>query len=250
MPEWIANLTNLTKLSLGKNPFTSLPEWFTNLTNLTELYLFDNQLSSLPDWLANFTNLTTLDLRDNLLTIPKEILEDYQNAPRILKYLTDLKKGQRRPLNEAKMVLVGEAKNGKTSLAKRLRGEAFDPSEAKTDGIDIRSWELTVGKRNIKLNVWDLGGQEIYHATHQFFLTERTLYVLVLNSRQSETQNRLDYWLKTIRTLGNDAPILVVQNQHETVKSFFWCKSRSLSPAALPPAKLGSFAFKSVSTAG
>ena len=34
------------------------------------------------------------------------------------------------------------------------------------------------------------------------------------------------------------------------VKSFFWCKSRSLSPAALPPAKLGSFAFKSVSTAG
>ena len=94
-------------------------------------------------------------------------------------------------------------------------GKPFDPKEVKTDGIEILHWDVHHNERTIKLNIWDLGGQEIYHATHQFFLTERTLYILVLNSRQSEAQNRLDYWLKTIRGLGKDAPIFVVQNQFE-----------------------------------
>jgi len=51
------------------------------------------------------------------------------------------------------------------------------------------------------------------HATHQFFLTKRALYVLVLDSRLSEAENRLDYWLTLIRSFGGDSPILVVGNK-------------------------------------
>ncbi|WP_347242416.1 hypothetical protein [Nostoc sp. FACHB-888] len=29
--------------------------------------------------------------------------------------------------------------------------------------------------REFRVNIWDFGGQEIYHATHQFFLTRRSL---------------------------------------------------------------------------
>ncbi|MBN2005702.1 MAG: hypothetical protein JXA21_20260 [Anaerolineae bacterium] len=65
----------------------------------------------------------------------------------------------------------------------------------------------------LRINVWDFGGQEIMHATHQFFLTKRTLYVLVLDSRYSEAENRLDYWLTLIRSFGDDSPILVVGNK-------------------------------------
>ncbi|MGC9393469.1 MAG: COR domain-containing protein [Anaerolineae bacterium] len=67
--------------------------------------------------------------------------------------------------------------------------------------------------RQIRVNVWDFGGQEIMHATHQFFLTKRTLYVLVFDSRYSEAENRLDYWLTLIRSFGGDSPILVVGNK-------------------------------------
>ena len=34
--------------------------------------------------------------------------------------------------------------------------------------------------------MWDFGGQEIYHATHQFFLTRRSLYVLVDDTRKDD----------------------------------------------------------------
>jgi internalin A len=39
----------------------------------------------------------------------------------------------------SKILIVGEATVGKTSLAKRLLGEAFDPDERQTHGVRVRS---------------------------------------------------------------------------------------------------------------
>jgi adenosylcobinamide-GDP ribazoletransferase len=36
------------------------------------------------------------------------------------------------------------------------------------------------------------------HDTHQFFLTKRSLYLLVLDARLDEGENRVDYWLRII----------------------------------------------------
>src|SRR5215472_4929508 len=54
------------------------------------------------------------------------------------------------------------------------------------------------------------GGQQIYHATHQFFLTKRSLYMVVWNARLGVQQGRLDYWLETIKAHAPDAPVLLV----------------------------------------
>ncbi|MBL0348656.1 MAG: hypothetical protein IPP54_26040 [Anaerolineales bacterium] len=65
----------------------------------------------------------------------------------------------------------------------------------------------------IKLNIWDFGGQEIMHATHQFFLTKRSLYLLVLDSRLTQEENRVEYWLKIIQSFGGESPVLIVGNK-------------------------------------
>ena len=65
----------------------------------------------------------------------------------------------------------------------------------------------------IRINLWDFGGQEIYHATHQFFLTHRSLYVLVVDARQDDEANRLAYWLQLIASFGGDSPVLLVVNK-------------------------------------
>ena len=46
---------------------------------------------------------------------------------------------------------------------------------------------------------WDFGGQDIYHATHQFFLTDRSLFLLLWNARQGWEQAKLHYWLDIIK---------------------------------------------------
>ncbi len=64
-----------------------------------------------------------------------------------------------------------------------------------------------------RLNIWDFGGQEIMHATHQFFLTERSLYLLVLNGREGGEDVDAEYWLKHIESFGGESPVIVVQNK-------------------------------------
>jgi GTPase SAR1 family protein len=51
------------------------------------------------------------------------------------------------------------------------------------------------------------------HATHQFFLTKRSLYLLVLDSRKGEQESNLHYWLKIVQSYGGDSPVLIVMNK-------------------------------------
>jgi small GTP-binding protein len=119
------------------------------------------------------------------------------------------------PLNEAKVVFVGQVAVGKTSLIAKLTEETFKERENVTEGINIQSWLLNINDQSIKLDLWDFGGQEIYYATHQLFLTRRTLYILVLNSRVSEEENRAEYWLKMIEAFGGNSPVLIVGNKSD-----------------------------------
>jgi internalin A len=51
------------------------------------------------------------------------------------------------------------------------------------------------------------------HATHQFFLTKRSLYLLVVDARLGQEENRIEYWLKIIQSFGGDSPVLIVGNK-------------------------------------
>jgi internalin A len=122
-------------------------------------------------------------------------------------------RAEKRPLNEGKLILVGRGEVGKTSLVKRLVDDKFDEAESKTQGIKITNWFLSRGADTFRLNVWDFGGQEIMHATHQFFMTERSLYLLVLNGREGGEDIDAEYWLKHIESFGGQSPVIVIQNK-------------------------------------
>jgi len=224
-PPEIGQLTQLQSLQLGANRLTELTPEIGQLTQLQKLSLYKNRIVGLPPEIAKLSRLETLDLRNNPgFPLPPEILANYRDAQNIISVYLDYLAEQKRPLNEIKLVLVGEGSVGKTSLVNRLLYNMFDPNSSKTEGIAIHRWEITNGGNGertsekkddsaIRVNLWDFGGQEIMHATHQFFLTKRTLYVLVLDSRLSEAENRLDYWLTLIRSFGGDSPIFIVGNK-------------------------------------
>ena len=220
LPEEIENLTSIEHINLGDNSLTSLPPQIGKLKALRSLRLMNNRITQLPDEIQELDNLTELDLRENALPIPPEIL-DMRHRPRqiIAFYMQHAKySGIKKPLNEAKMLIVGQGSVGKTSIARRILGGDFNPDETKTAGIQIKELQMEIDNSNIKLNIWDFGGQEIMHATHQFFLTKRSLYVLVLDSRLDEQENRVEYWLKLIKSFGGDSPVIIVCNksdQHE-----------------------------------
>ena len=117
-------------------------------------------------------------------------------------------------LNEVKLILVGRGRVGKTCLIKRLIHNSFNELEPETPGIEIQPWDIILDEdETVHLHVWDFGGQEILHATHQFFLTERTIYLLVLSGREGNATEDAEYWLQLIRSFGGDSRVIIVLNK-------------------------------------
>ncbi len=232
VPIEIGRLTKLQSLSLRNTQLSQLPAEIGQLTNLQTLYLYDTQLSRVPAEIGQLTNLRELDLRNTrlsqlpteigqltnlqtlivsnvstLLTPPPEIVA--RGTADILAFLRGL---QEKSIirYESKLLIVGEGGTGKSSLLRALRNETFDPQLSSTHGIEVDRLELSHLHHTIILNTWDFGGQQIYNATHQFFLTKRSLYVVVWNARLGAEQGRLHYWLNTIQALAPDSPVLLV----------------------------------------
>ena len=137
--------------------------------------------------------------------IEPEIYIFNQRHNEILNYYKELEK-KRANLKEVKVLFLGDGSAGKTTLMKRLLGDIVSAKESETDGIVIEKELLD----DIQVNYWDFGGQEIQHNTHQFFLTENSIYVLVLDNRREEQP---EYWLEYIKSLGAESPVIVVSNK-------------------------------------
>jgi GTPase SAR1 family protein len=152
-----------------------------------------------------------------LTSPPIEIVAQGNKA--ILHYFHELEASGIDHLYEAKMLILGEGGAGKTSLLRRLYHPALPLPEEQdtTKGIDIHRHDFTLANgRAFRLNVWDFGGQEIYHATHQFFLTRRSLYVLLDDTRRSDktvSDPGFKNWLDLIELFGGESPVLIFQNE-------------------------------------
>jgi len=177
-----------------------LPESISKLTSLENLFLHENDGLGLP---AEVLGASRWEFASETpLAEPAEILEYYFRV-----------RGGQRALNEAKLILVGRGTVGKTSIVNRLVDNIFK-AERKTEGIKITELKLRLnGKEDVRLNIWDFGGQEIMHATHQFFFTQRSLYLLVLNGREGGEDAEAEYWLKLIESFSGDSPVIVVLNK-------------------------------------
>lgn len=228
LPEWIGEFQGLRLLWMMGNPLTAVPESLSKLLQLEQLTLAGSRMRHLPEALGALRNLKLLDLEglgletlpNSLLQLgelkvldvrqnpalglpdeltgkvggPKEILDFYfrlhepldlftfKNSPAVIP------RWKRVRLREFKMILIGCGEVGKSSLVEVLQGRPFVHGRDPTPGISITQWPLALPDGKAAATVWDFGGQEMMHGTHQFFLTHRTLDLVVVDGRH-EHQN-------------------------------------------------------------
>jgi internalin A len=223
------HLTSLVSLDLESNkritmvaPLAHLALWRLNIgeTGVADLSpLKSLVLSGLPvEWSRWSWKSPGVYVEGCPLTHPSD--EVVQRGPEaVLNFFREIEAQGVDRLFEAKLLIVGEGGAGKTSLLRRMFLPEMDlPSEEETTrGIEIHRHVFPMSDgRSFRLNTWDFGGQQIYHATHQFFLTKRSLYVLVDDTRsdhRSIHDEGFKFWLEVIETLSEGSPLLIFQNE-------------------------------------
>lgn len=220
VPDEISNLKKLTRLNLAYNNIISVSENVSSLSKLNFLDLSNNMLTEVSEKIANMNSLKNLILDNNPFDLlPPEIVA--RGIDSIRNFYKELQ--EKDYLYEVKLILVGEGRVGKTCLADALMDSNYILSDAEsTEGINIQPWIIPkeeISKinskihRDFQINIWDFGGQEIYHSTHQFFLTKRSIYMLVTESRKEDSHDDFFYWLNIIKLLGDTSPVIMVLNK-------------------------------------
>lgn len=215
LPKSFSELKNLRHLLLaasdfGGNPLKELPNWIGNLTQLTRLWAEDCQLSDIPFTITQLEHLEELKLDDNPLN--PELATAYKQGLDAVKAYLRAKAGAQIILNEAKLILVGEGEVGKSCLLGALRGDSWEEGRPTTHGIEIKSVKVTDpdSKKEITLNGWDFGGQRVYRPLHQLFFSAPAVYLVVWKPREGPQQGFVKEWIQLVKRRAPSAKIIVV----------------------------------------
>lgn len=156
-----------------------------------------------------------------------------------------------KPYARMKLMVVGSQGIGKTSILELLRelypnqnkkisndhwtkrmGTTAGTSNSKkknynisTVGVDIGDLVCEEKKKNggslhgpVVFRTWDFGGQKEYYATHQYFLSKRSLYLVVW--RIDEGKNGLIevlQWLGNIQARAPNSPVIIVGTHRDKI---------------------------------
>jgi GTPase SAR1 family protein len=244
---------DITDISFIKDlPKLKLVDVYSNkisdLSGLTS-YLKNNpsqlelRITKYPDYEPENV-LMGIDLTDNPIS---PVIKAMKGNRGMLDWLVAQNEGM--VLNsESRCVLLGNGGAGKTSLSHELRFDIFSNQTISTHGILIEDWSIPkliyyphLGDKiqtsiqqfrknnshqssnyqspeNIKLIMWDFGGQEYYHATHRLFLGDNVLYLLVWEestNHQNEEKGEYpdSYWLQIINRYSSSNIVFTIQNK-------------------------------------
>ena len=201
---------SIRSLNLAKNQFRKVPLCICSFITLHSLTLSENSdILTLPAEMGRLCYLSHLNLSGlkNLKDPPKHLQKDCCDCIRYLN--SKLRSG--RGFYRMKLMLVGYANRGKTTLVARLQGKEY--GDESTVGVDVSEWwyRPSVGMRSFHFSIWDFAGQEEYYATHQCFLSQRSLYLLLFNLLHGDKGvEELRPWLNNIALRAPRSCVIII----------------------------------------
>ncbi|XP_053678911.1 leucine-rich repeat serine/threonine-protein kinase 1 [Anopheles nili] len=241
---------NLSMLDISNNCLKEIPPSIHELTNLSVLNLSGNMdITEMPPHMGLLSRLWNLNTRGCSLQDPlRSMIESKKyKTMDIVGYLKSVYEDAR-PYARMKLMVVGVQGIGKTSLLEQLRSEGSSRGKKPVDhwakrmghrninqktsrginmstvGVDIGDWVCEKKIRGqshhgpVVFRTWDFGGQREYYATHQYFLSKRSLYLVlwrIIDGRRGLAE--VLQWLGNIQARAPNSPVIIVGTHYDAV---------------------------------
>lgn len=126
-----------------------------------------------------------------------------------------------------KIVLLGEAGVGKTSIIKRFYEDDFCENEETTYSSTFIEKELNINNQKAIIELWDTAGQEEFRSLTKIFIKNSKIIILVYDVTSLETFDSLNYWYEYLSkeaeqnlilgVAGNKTDLIFEKNHMEEV---------------------------------
>jgi small GTP-binding protein len=113
-----------------------------------------------------------------------------------------------------KIVVVGMACVGKSSLVQRLVQGTFNEDTTATCGADFYTYSCPVDNDSVRLQIWDTAGQERFRSISKSYFRNAAGAILVYDITSMASFDQLAGWLNDLQSLClPNAYILLVGNK-------------------------------------
>ncbi len=111
-----------------------------------------------------------------------------------------------------KIMLLGEPGVEKTTLAQKYCLDIFNPSEKLSIGIDFYVKTIELDGKTIKLQIWDVGGEERFRFLLSTYCLGANAAMIIYDITNSKTLDQITEWTKIVREKASDIPIMLIGN--------------------------------------
>ena len=124
------------------------------------------------------------------------------------------------PIESLKIVLLGEAGVGKTSIISQFVEQTFQEDIQSSAGGTFSSKTCVYGNNQIlKLEIWDTAGQERYRSLTTMFYKEANAAVLVYDITRKQSYEQIqEYWSNQIKeSAPSDIILMLCANKSDLI---------------------------------
>ena len=209
---------SLISLNISKNQFSHVPLCICTFTSLKSLDLSGNNIKMLPYDMGMLTSLTQLKLNglNKLKEPPKYIQNSCQDC------IAFLQEKLRMYVDGSycmQLMIVGNPGRGKHTLAFRLQNSRILVPDCH-ERVQISEWEYQPSgiKKGFQFRIWIFHDLDNYVATHQYFLNQSSLYLLLFDlTLGHEGVHELKPWLSSITQLAPLSGIIIIGTHSDQV---------------------------------
>jgi small GTP-binding protein len=109
-----------------------------------------------------------------------------------------------------KILLLGDNLEAKQAIAKRYCYNLFNPSERLTIGVDFHVKTIQLEERKIKIQLWDIGGEERFRFLLPTYCLGANGAMLLYDITNSNSLDHIDEYIRIIREKSGGIPIMLI----------------------------------------
>ena len=109
-----------------------------------------------------------------------------------------------------KIVIIGDAGCGKTTLTKRFKTNLFLSDSQMTIGVDFITKDIIVDGKNVKLMIWDFGGEERFRFILPEYINGAMGGLFLYDITSYSSLAHIDNWLNVINGRKEKIPFILI----------------------------------------